>query len=154
MKKKTRTIEAEIQNRRARFDYTLHEEYLVGIALTGQEVRAARNGRVNLKGSYVTVKDNELWLTNASFSVLQSQPDGHSTVVDTGPRKLLAKKREISQIVEAKNQGLTVVPLSLSTRTNFIKLKIATAKGKRLYDKRQALKKRDFEREQKQLKRH
>lgn len=140
-----------IQNRRARFDYALHDEYSVGIVLSGPEVKAARSGHVSLKGSYVTLKDGELWLTNASFSVLQTAPGESTRSIDTRARKLLATKREIAQLAEAKNQGLTIVPLSMSTKTHFIKLKITTAKGKKHYDKRQAIKKRDTEREQKRM---
>lgn len=151
MKAKAKTSTGIIDNRRARFDYTLNDDFTVGIVLTGPEVKAARSNRVNLKGSYVTVKDGELWLTNSSFSVIHTEPGLSTTSVDTRPRKLLAKKREIAQIVEAKNQGLTIVPLSMSIKTNFIKLKIATAKGKKTYDKRQVIKKRDQDRENKRL---
>lgn len=151
MKKKAKVTTGIIDNRRARFDYALQDEFSVGIALTGPEVKAARSNRVNLKGSYVTVKDGELWLTNASFSVIQTAPGESVTTVDTRARKLLAKKREIAQIIAAKNQGLTVVPLSMSIKTNFIKLKIATGKGKRQYDKRQVIKERDADRESKRL---
>lgn len=139
--------EASIVNRRARYDYTLHDEFSVGIMLTGPEVKAARNGQVSLKGAYVTVKGDELWLNNASFSVLHTEPGKSTRVVETGLRKLLANKKEIAQMIAAKDQGLTIVPLSMSTRTRFIKLKIATAKGKKQYDKRETIKRRDQERE-------
>lgn len=145
---KKKTSDAIIHNRRARFDYTLHDEFNVGIALTGREVKAARTGNVSLKGAYVTMKGGELWLTNASFSVLHSEPGGVTRTVDTGPRKLLAKHKEIAELQAAKDQGLTIVPLGMTTRTRFIKVKIATAKGKKQYDKRQAIKKRDADREQ------
>src|SRR5688572_11021098 len=147
MKKKARQTNASIQNRRARFDYALQDEYNVGIVLNGAEVKAARNGHVSLKGSYVNIKDNELWLTNASFSVLQSQPGESSRSIDTRPRKLLASRREINELKTAKDQGLTIVPLSMTTRTRFIKLKISAAKGKKQYDKRETIKRRDIERE-------
>lgn len=147
MKKKAKPNLGLVENRRARFDFALQDEYIVGIVLNGPEVKAARNNRVSLKGSYVNLKNGELWLTNANFSTIQSQPGESTTFADTRPRKLLAKKREIAAIVAAKNLGLTIVPLSMSTKTNFIKVKIAVAKGKKLYDKRQAIKKRDSERE-------
>jgi SsrA-binding protein len=139
--------QASIVNRRARYDYTLHDEFSVGIMLTGPEVKAARGGQVSLKGAYVTVKGGELWLTNASFSVLHTEPGASTRVVETGPHKLLANKKEIANMMAAKDQGLTIVPLSMSTRTRFIKLKIATAKGKKEYDKRETIKRRDQERE-------
>jgi len=140
-----------IQNRRARFDYTLQGEYSVGIVLNGAEVKAVRAGQVSLKGSYVNLKDGELWLTNASFSVIQSLPGESHRVVDTRPRKLLASRREIAELKEAKDQGLTIVPTAMTTKTRFIKLKISTAKGKKLYDKRETIKRRDIEREQKSM---
>lgn len=151
MKKKS-SPSSTIENRRARFDYTLHDEFTVGVQLNGPEVKAARTGQVSLKGSYVTLKDSELWLTNASFSVMQTKPGESLRAVDTRPRKLLAHKKEIEKIKAAKDQGLTVVPLNMTTKTRFIKLKIATAKGKRQYDKRQTIKKRDLDRENKKIK--
>lgn len=139
--------EASIVNRRAHFDYELRDDFSVGVMLTGPEVKAARSGQVSLKGAYVTVKGGELWLNNASFSVLHTEPGKSTRVVETSPRKLLANKKEIAQMIEAKDQGLTIVPLSMTTRTRFIKLKIATAKGKKQYDKRETIKRRDQERE-------
>ncbi|HXH26748.1 MAG TPA: SsrA-binding protein SmpB [Candidatus Acidoferrum sp.] len=135
-----------IDNRRARFDYELQEQFQVGVVLNGPEVRAARDGRVHLVGAYVTVKNNELWLTNSSFS-LPSTTGSTEKTVDTNPRKLLAKKSEIARIIAAREQGLTVVPLNMTTGGRYIKLHIATAKGKKLYDKRETIKKRDTERE-------
>lgn len=143
--------EATIQNRRARYDYELHDEFSVGIMLSGREVKAARTGQVSLKGSYVTVRAGELWLNNASFSVLHTEPGKTTRTIETNPRKLLANKKEIAQMTAAKDQGLTIVPLSMSTRTRFIKLKIATAKGKKEYDKRETIKRRDQDRENKKI---
>lgn len=151
MKKKAKPSAAVVQNRRARFDYALAGEYTVGIVLSGPEVKAARNNQVSLKGSYVNIKDGELWLTNASFSVLQTEPGKSVRTVDTRPRKLLASKREIAELKAAKDQGLTIVPLSMTTKTRFIKLKISTAKGKKQYDKRETVKRRDIEREHKTM---
>lgn len=145
---KKKTTDALILNRRARYDYSLHDEFSVGIALSGREVKAARSGNVSLKGSYVTLKGNELWLTNASFSVLHTEPGQSIRTVDTSPRKLLAKRKEIAALQAARDQGLTIVPLNMTTKTRFIKLKIATAKGKKQYDKRETIKRRDIEREQ------
>lgn len=146
MAKKLTPTPKLIDNRRARFDYELQEQFQVGIVLNGPEVRAARDGRVSLVGTYVTVKNSELWLTNASFS-LPATTGSNEKVVDTSPRKLLAKKAEIAKIIAAREQGLTVVPLTMTTGGRYIKLHIATAKGKKLYDKRETIKKRDTERE-------
>jgi SsrA-binding protein len=133
-----------IVNRRASFDYFLGDEIVVGLVLTGAETKAARMGHVQLKGSYVTIKDNELWLINASFSVRAA--DNEKTV-DSRTRKLLAKRSQINRLIESKNQGLTIVPTKLLTNGKFIKLVIATGRGKKRYDKREVIKKRDQQRE-------
>lgn len=147
-KKKPTKIRA-IVNRRASFDYALDDELVTGVVLTGREARAARDGRVQLKGSFVTVRNDELWLNNASFSlVLNSKTDG-STSVDTSPRKLLANRRQIDELQARKHAGMTIVPLKLLTQSNYIKLVIALGKGKKNYDKRQTIKKRDQERDSK-----
>lgn len=146
-KKKPATKPRAILNRRASFDYVLGDELVTGIVLTGREARAARDGRVQLKGSFVTIRRDELWLNNASFSlVLNSKGDG-STTVDTTARKLLASKKEIDELAARKQAGMSIVPLKLLTQGRFIKLVIALGKGKKNYDKRQAIKKRDQERE-------
>lgn len=134
-----------VVNRRARFDYDIRDEYKVGIVLSGPEVRAVRDGRSNLRGAFVTIKDGELWLTNASFTI--RQPGNIENLTDTKPRKLLANKKEITGLIAAKNEGLTIVPLTMTTNTRYIKLTIATAKGKKNYDKRETIKRRDTERE-------
>lgn len=147
-KKPTKPARA-ILNRRASFDYALDDELVTGIVLTGREARAARDGRVQLKGSFVTVRADELWLNNASFSlVLNSKTDG-GTTVDTSPRKLLASRKQIDELYSRKQAGMTIVPIKLLTQGNYIKLVIALGKGKKNYDKRQAVKKRDQEREHK-----
>jgi SsrA-binding protein len=134
-----------VLNRRARFDYDTRDEYRVGIVLTGPEVRAVRDGRSSLRGAYVTVKDGEIWLTNSSFAL--KQPGNLDSIVDTHPRKLLASKKEIAQLIAAKDQGLTIVPLAMTTNTRYIKLTIATAKGKKSYDKRETIKRREADRD-------
>lgn len=147
MKKKA-SDQSAIINRRARYDYELGEELVVGLSLNGREVRAARLGHVQLKGSYVNIKSGELWLNNASFSVVNNEKGTtNARAVDDNPRKLLAKKREIEHLEAAKQQGMTIVPTKLLTSGRYIKLVIALGKGKKRYDKRQALKKRDQERE-------
>jgi SsrA-binding protein len=139
---------AAIVNRRARFDYELGEDLVVGLSLTGREVRAARLGHVQLKGSYVSIQKGELWLTNASFSIVHNEKGvSNARTVDTSPKKLLAKRREISRLEDAKKQGMTIVPTKLLTNGRFIKLVIALGKGKKRYDKRQTLKKRDQSRD-------
>ena len=147
-KKKQQHVKA-IVNRRASYDYQLEEDLSVGLVLTGPEVRAARDGRVQLKGSFVTIRNNELWLNNASFSLkLNSRGEGETTV-DTTPRKLLAKRRDIDELADRKQDGMSIIPLRLLTQGRFIKVVIALGKGKKNYDKRQAIKLRDQQRETK-----
>jgi SsrA-binding protein len=141
-----------ILNRRARFDYELGEEIVAGLVLTGAEVRAARDGHVQLKGSYVSLQKGELWLTNASFSLkLNQRGVVGARTVDTSPKKLLASRKQIDSLSEKKKTGMSIIPTKLLTQGNFIKLVIALGKGKRKYDKRQALKKRDLERENRSM---
>lgn len=130
-----------IYNRRVQHDYTLEQSLVVGIQLTGSETRALRLGLGQLRGAYITVKDNELWLINTTISGSGgnqiSEPD------QTRARKLLAKRKEISQLLEAKQQGRTILPLEILTHGRYIKVRIVVGKGKKQYDKRQTLKKRD-----------
>lgn len=145
MVKKKANAPKTIQNRRARFDYELGDSLVVGLELTGAEVKSLRLGHGSLRGAYVTVKGNELYLLNGTIN-------GTSGVrIDeqdqTRTRRLLAKRREISALIEAKTQGRTIVPLELLTRGRYIKLRIAVGKGRKQYDKRQVLKKRDESRE-------
>jgi SsrA-binding protein len=143
-KKKPNTAK-QISNRRARHDYSLGDSLLVGISLTGPEVRNLRNGHGNLTGAYVTVKDDELWLLNATINGTSSAPITDTD--QTRTRKLLAKRREITKLIEAKQQGNTIIPLEILTGGRFVKVRIATGKGKRQYDKRHALKERDAKRD-------
>lgn len=147
MKKKKPQAHA-ILNRRARFDYELGEELVTGIVLTGPEVRAARDNHVQLKGSYINLLKDELWLTSASFSLKLNQKGVENRTIDTSPKKLLAHRKQIDALNAQKKQGMTIVPLKLLTTGRHIKLVIALGKGKKNYDKRQAIKKRDIEREQ------
>ncbi len=147
-KKKAAARPKVVVNRRAHFDYALGEEIVAGLELTGPEVRAARDGHVQLKGAFVSVRNNELWLNNASFSVKltqKGQPDARS--VDTRARKLLANRKQIDQFIAAKQKGMTIVPTKMLTTGRFIKVVIALGKGQKLYDKREALKRRDQSRE-------
>lgn len=145
--KKKKPTTSAIVNRRARFDYELGDEIVAGLQLTGQEVRAARDGHVQLKGSYVSLTKGELWLTNASFSLKLNQRGQENRTIDTSPRKLLASRKQIDTLEYRKKDGFTIIPTKLLTKGKYIKLVIALGKGKKNYDKRQAIKKRDLERE-------
>jgi SsrA-binding protein len=137
-----------IVNRRARYDYELGDSLVVGLQLTGAETKALRMGHGQLTSAYVTINNNELWLVgaqiNSSIAIKISEQDQIRT------RKLLAKSREIKQLVAAKQQGYTIVPLELLTKGRYIKLKIATGRGKKRFDKREVIKKRDIERQLRQ----
>ena len=138
----------QIINRRARFDYSLGQEIITGISLTGPEVRAARDAHVQLKGSFVTIRDNELWLNNASFSIKNNDKNAKSNrTIDTRARKLLAKRKEIDKLQSEKTSGMSIVPIKLLNGGKYIKLVIALGKGKKEYDKRETIKRRDQNRE-------
>lgn len=145
MAKKKASTPKVISNRRARTDYTLDDGFVVGIQLTGQETKALRMGHGNLRGAYVTFKDNELWLLNATITGGNNFQLSEQEQVRT--RKLLAKRREIEQLASARQQGLSIIPLEILTGGRYIKLRISTGKGKRKYDKRDTIKKRDLKRE-------
>lgn len=137
-----------VVNRRASFDYALGEELVAGIVLTGPETRAARDGHIQLKGSYVNIRNDELWLNNASFSLkINEKGKAGSRTIDTTPRKLLASRKQIDNLASKKQAGMSIVPTKLLTQGRYIKVVIALGKGKKTYDKRETIKRRDQERE-------
>ena len=144
---KTRPDTDRIINRRARYDYELGDSLIVGLELTGAEVKSLRLGHGQLRGAYITEKAGELWLTNAQVT------GGQGITIEeksqTRSRKLLAKKREIESLAAARQQGQTIVPLELLTGGRYIKLRIAPGRGKKRYDKRESIKRRQQEREAK-----
>lgn len=144
MKKRRGNSPKLITNRRARHDYELGDSLVVGVQLSGGETKALRMGHGQLRGAYVTVKDGELLLINATISGTAGIPISESD--QTRARKLLAKRREIDALIEAKQQGRTIVPLEILTQGRFIKLRIAIGRGKKQYDKRETLKRRDEQR--------
>ncbi len=143
-KKKKQSEPKAISNRRARFDYELGDTLLVGIELLGREVKSLRMGHGNLRGAYVTVKDNQLWLINATINGTNGIPITESEQIRT--RRLLAKRKQIDDFIALKQQGKTIVPMEILTQGRFVKLRISAGKGKREYDKRQTMKKRDDQR--------
>ncbi len=136
------------QNRRARYEYFIEDEYEAGIVLLGSEIKSIRSGKVNINDAYIEFdKNRELYLVNSNIAQYKL-----STVFNHEPtrkRKLLLKRREIDKIIDKlKIKGLTCIPLVLYISSkNLAKIKIATAKGKKLYDKREVIKERDFKRE-------
>ena len=123
------------ENRRAHYDYALGEELVVGMALAGPEVRAIRDHHVQLKGSFVTIRNGELWLNNLTL--------GAETARNI---KLLATRKQIAALEKEKVTGSTIVPVRLLGGGRHIKLVIAVGKGKKKYDKRETIKRRDIER--------
>lgn len=137
-------------NRKAFFDFEILEKLEAGLLLTGQEVKAVRSGHISLKGAFVTFHNEQAFLTNAHISKYKQA--GKLTDYDpTQSRRLLLHKREIRYLQgKSHEKGLTIIPLSVYTKKRFIKMEIAIARGKKSYDKREAIKKRDNDRELRQ----
>ena len=136
-----------VRNKTATRNYKLGESFQAGIVLEGWEVKSLRNGKVDIKDSYVTFKNNEAWLIGTKIDPPTSLKNFDAD--PTRSRKLLLHKKEISQLQKLKGEkGLTVVLTSIYWKENHIKCDIATGKGKKLYDQRQDIKKRDWERDQ------
>lgn len=145
--------DALAENRKARFEYEVLEEYEAGLVLTGQEAKSAKNGGLNLTGSFVSFHNNEAFLTNASISPYGKagpQPEYDPT----HSRKILLHKKQMYVLRDkVHEEGLTVVPLRVYTKGRFIKVALALARGKKKFDKRAAIKKREFRREKQNLSR-
>jgi SsrA-binding protein len=133
-------------NRRAAYDYALLDRYVAGIVLSGSEVKSVKTGHVSLKGAFVTVRGTELFLTNALIP-LYAHAHRDTKHEDTRPRKLLLHRSEIRSLIgKVRVQGLTLVPLRLYTQKQLVKLEFALAKGKKEYDKRADIGKREVKR--------
>jgi len=138
-------------NKRANYDYEILTTYEAGLVLYGHEVKSVKTGHISLKGAYVTVKRTgknlpELYLINAHIS-LYSRASAVSDYDPTRPRKLLLGKKEIEHLVGKKNeQGLTLVPLKIYTKHSLIKLEFGIGRGRKKYDKRELIKKRETDR--------
>ncbi len=139
-------------NRRARFDYHLEEKFEAGIMLVGTEVKSLRHGQCSVNEGHVGPKDGELWLFNVDIPVYQqaSQAMQHEP---KRPRKLLMKKKELEKLMgSVQREGYTIVPTRLYFNSRGIaKLEIALARGKKMHDKRETEKKRDWSREKARL---
>jgi SsrA-binding protein len=133
-------------NNQARFKYSISETYEAGIVLSGSEVKAIKTGHISLKESFVSVKGAELFLVNAHIPPYQ--PAGDIKNYDpTRPRKLLLKKSEINNLIgKMHSQGLTLVPIRVYTKKRLLKLEFGIGKGKKQYDKRDSIAKREMER--------
>ena len=138
------------ENRRARHDYAIEDDLEVGIVLMGSEVKSLRTGQSNIADSYASVEDGELWLTNAYIAPYPQSMFPHE---ERRRRKLLASRREVARMWNAtKREGMTLVPLVMYFNDRgLVKLKIATAKGKKTHDKRETTAKRDWNRQKQRL---
>ena len=133
-------------NRKARHDYHIEDRFEAGLVLWGSEIKSIRAGRVNLRDSYAQIRDGELWLVNAHIAPYdQASREGHEPRRD---RKLLLHRREINRLTgKVQEKGYTIVPLRLYLKDNLAKVEIALVRGKKLYDKRRAIARRERDRE-------
>ena len=138
-------------NRKARFNYALGEVFEAGVALTGSEVKSLRTGKANIAESYADARRGEVWLVNANIT--EYVQAGRFNHPQKRPRKLLLHKRQINKLIGAvEREGMTLVPLKLYFNDKGrAKIEIALAKGKKLHDKRETEKKRDWAREKGRL---
>jgi len=133
-------------NKRANFDYEILERYEAGLALFGHEVKSVKLGHISLKESFVTIKGQELYLTNAHITPYKQA--GHIPDYEpTRPRKLLLKRAQIAHLIgKSRTEGLTLVPVRVYTKKRYVKLEFGVGKGKKKFDKRETIKKREDER--------
>ena len=140
-----------VQNRKASHDYFIEERFEAGLVLEGWEVKAIRAGRAQLKEGYVVVRGDEIFLSGAHITPLESAST-HITPDPVRTRKLLLHAEEIKKLIgKVERAGYTLVPINLHFKKGRIKLEIGLAKGKKLHDKRQADRDRDWKREQQRL---
>ncbi len=135
----------EINNRKARFNYYIDKTYECGIVLKGTEIKSIREGSANFNDAYVTIKDNELYLVNMFIAKYKNGTIYNHE--ETRDRKLLMHKSEIRKLGEAlREKGISIVPTRAYFKGGKVKIEIALARGKKLYDKRKTIKERDLER--------
>jgi SsrA-binding protein len=136
-----------VVNRKAFHDYEIEEEYEAGIVLAGSEIKSIRNGRVNLRGAYARIENDEAWLFDAHISPYD-QTGEYFQHNPTRPRKLLLHRREISRLLgKLQQKGLTLVPLDIHFKNRRAKVRLGLARGKKLYDKRAATAERETRRQ-------
>jgi len=134
------------QNKKAFHDYEIIEKFEAGIKLKGTEVKSCKSGKVNLRDSFVKVKDGEAFLLNTHIS--EYEKGNIANHEPTRTRKLLLHKREINRLIgKSQEKGLTIVPLKIYLKKNLVKLEIALTKGKQAHDKRNAIKEKDLKKE-------
>ena len=135
----------EINNKKAKYDYFIYDSYEAGLVLTGTEIKSIRQGNCNLKDSYIIIRNNEAFIVNMHIS--HYEEGNIFNHEETRTRKLLLHKKEILKLNDKlKIDGYTIIPIKLYFSKNKAKLLIATAKGKKNYDKRETIKERDIKR--------
>ena len=136
-------------NKKALHDYQILEKLEAGICLSGPEVKSVKAGQINLKGGYISTDNNsEAWLVDTHISSYKPAASVQANYQPNQRRKLLLRKKEIDYLQgKSKEKGLTILPISVYTKGSLIKLEIAVAKGKKQYDKRETIKKREIDRE-------
>jgi SsrA-binding protein len=130
------------KNKRANFDYEITDKLVAGIALSGAEVKSIKAGHASLKGSFVAIKDGEAYLTNAHVTPY-NMAGNQSKLDPTRSRKLLLHRKQLQELINNKYSGLSAVPMALLEANRLVKLEIGLGRGKRKYDKRAAIKKRE-----------
>jgi len=139
-------IKTVATNRKAYHDYYIQDSQEAGIALTGSEIKSIRAGRVNLRDAYIRPEGGELWLLNAHIA--RYEASSYLSHEPTRPRKLLLHRKQIDNLTsKVMEKGLTLVPLRLYIKGSLAKVEVAIAKGKKLYDKRESIARRDAERD-------
>src|SRR3989339_1642544 len=136
-------------NKKATFDYRIIEQLEAGIVLSGPEVKSTKAGQINLKGSYISIdQSDDVWLIGAYISPYKPAKASQVGYIADRKRQILLHKKEIDFLRgKEKEKGLTILPLSVYTKGSLIKVKIAIAAGKKKFDKRESIKKRDLDRQ-------
>jgi SsrA-binding protein len=139
-------IKVIAENKKARFDYEILENYEAGIELTGPEVKSIRDGHISLKESFASIHNGQIWLNNAHVSPYKPAAGNNSE--PTRPRRLLLKKAEIVKLIgAAEAKGNTIIPIKIYFSHGLIKLEIGLARGKKLHQKKEALRNKDISRD-------
>jgi SsrA-binding protein len=145
--KKKKVSEKVILNKRARFDYDVTREFIAGISLTGAETKSLRMGHAILRGTFVQILNGSAWLINCQINPLLTNRAHMPEEGRTRNRQLLLKANELEELTEIKKQGQQIIPIKFLTKGRFIKLVIGVGRGKKNYDKRASIKKRDVDRD-------
>jgi len=137
------------KNKQGLFNYEILDTFEAGVVLSGPEVKSVKNGHLSLKGSYVTIDNNEeVWLVNAHIAPYEPAATHQKDYQPDGKRKLLLHKKQIASLIgKSKQKGLTIIPMSVYTTRRLIKLEIGLARGKTEIDKRESIKKREIDRQ-------